>query len=91
MLQRFLETILAGNVQSMQEVARKLDVSPALALQMAVDLTKKGYLQELGADCIQPDQGCPDCAAASTCQAITRHWFLTEKGRNVVSGGSITK
>jgi hypothetical protein len=90
MLHRFLDILNAGDVQSLLELARKLDISPGMVLQIANDLTEKGYLQEIGADCNDPQQGCSDCAVNSSCQVPVRHWFLTEKGRNTVSGISPT-
>jgi DNA-binding Lrp family transcriptional regulator len=91
MLHRFLDTIQAGDVQSLMEIAHKLDISPAMVLQMAKQLTEKGYLQEIGSDCDEPQPGCSDCAVNSACQVIVRHWFLTEKGRSAISGSSMPK
>ena len=91
MLHCFLHTIQAGDVQSLLQVARKLDISPDMVRQMTQDLTNKGYLQEIGADCDEPQQGCSDCAVNSSCQVIVRHWFLTEKGRAVVSNVPMSK
>ena len=91
MLHRFLETIQAGEVQSLLEIARTMDISPDMVLQMAKELTNKGYLQEIGADCEEPQKGCSDCPVNSACQVIVRHWFLTEKGRAAVSSISMTK
>jgi len=91
MLHRFLATIQVGEVQSLLEIARKLGISPDMVLQMAKELTNKGYLQEIGADCEAPQKGCPDCPINSTCQVIVKHWFLTEKGRTAVSNVSMTK
>jgi hypothetical protein len=88
MLRRFLETIQAGDVQSLQEIARRLGISLGMVLQMAKELTAKGYLQELGSDCAEPQQGCSDCAANHGCQVAVRHWFLTDKGRAAVSSSS---
>jgi DNA-binding Lrp family transcriptional regulator len=85
MLQRFLDAIQAGDVQSLQEIARKLDISIGMVLQMAKQLTEMGYLEEMGSDCNEPAQGCPDCAVSSSCQAVVRHWFLTAKGRAAVA------
>jgi len=85
MLSRFLETIQAGDMQTLLEIARTLDISPDMVLQMAKELTDKGYLQEIGADCYEPQKGCPDCSVSSTCQVIVKHWFLTEKGEAAVS------
>jgi len=85
MLQRFLETIRTGEVQSLLEIARSLDISADMVLQMADELTSKGYLQEFGADCQEAQKGCAECPVTSTCQGTARHWFLTEKGRSAVS------
>jgi predicted ArsR family transcriptional regulator len=91
MLHRFLETIQAGDVQSLQEIAHTMDISPDMVLQMAKELTNKGYLQEIGSDCDMPQKGCPDCPIKNTCQIIVRHWFLTEKGRAVVTHSGMAK
>jgi hypothetical protein len=85
MLRRFLETIQAGDVQSLQEIARRLGISLEMVLQIARELTGKGYLQEGGAGCDDPQTGCSDCAANRACHVIVRHWFLTEKGRSALS------
>lgn len=85
MLHRFLETIQAGDVQSLAEIARTMDISPDMVLQMAQELTNKGYLQEIGTNCDEPQKGCPDCPVNSTCQGFVKHWFLTKKGKTVVS------
>ena len=91
MLRRFLETIQAGDVQSLQEMARSLGISLAMVLQMAKELTDKGYLQEIGADCEEPQTGCADCPVSSGCHEVIRQWFLTEKGKAAVSSGAMAK
>jgi hypothetical protein len=91
MLYRFLKTIQSGDVQSLLEIAHTMDISPDMVLQMANELTSKGYLQEIGADCEEPQKGCPDCPVNSTCQVIVKHRFLTEKGKAAVSGAAIGK
>ena len=88
MLRRFLETIQAGDVQSLQEIARRLGISLEMVLRIAKDLTDKGYLQEIGSDCETPHQGCSDCAANLACQVPVRHWFLTDKGRAAVASST---
>jgi len=89
MLHRFLETIQAGEVQSLLEIARAMQISPDMVLRMAEDLTHKGYLQEIGMDCATPQKSCPDCPINNTCQVTGKHWFLTEKGRAAVSKDKI--
>jgi DNA-binding Lrp family transcriptional regulator len=77
--------VRTGEVQSLLEIARSMDISPDMALQIMQELTKKGYLEEIGTDCEQPQKGCSDCPLNSTCQETVRRWFLTEKGRSVIS------
>ena len=91
MLRRFLETIQAGDVQSLQELARRLGISLSMVLQIAKELTDKGYLQETGSDCDEPQKGCGDCAANRACHVIVRQWFLTDKGRSAISSSSMTQ
>jgi hypothetical protein len=90
MLQRFLRTMQTGEAQSLPEMAREMGLSPEMVLQILQDLTHKGYLLEIGADCAAPQGddfrgGCSDCPAHSSCQVNIRQWFLTEKGRAAVS------
>ncbi len=85
MLYEFLKNIRDGEVQSLLEIARSLRIPPAMALQMAEELTRTGYLEQIGADCDTPRAGCGDCPLGSNCQELTRHWFLTDKGRAAVS------
>ena len=85
MLHKFLKAIQSGEVQSVLEIARRMEVSPEMVLQMAKDLTKRGYLQEIDADCCPPESTCSDCPARSGCQVIAKHWFLTEKGKSAIS------
>jgi FeoC like transcriptional regulator. len=91
MLRRFLATIQAGDMQSLQEIARALGISLAMVLQMAKELTDKGYLQEIGSDCDEPQKGCSDCPVNRGCHEVVRHWFLTDKGKAAVSSSSMTK
>lgn len=84
MFHQFLEIVQTGHVQSLLEVAQKMSISPDMVLQIAEDLTNRGYLQEIGGDCDVPQNACSDCPASSACQRIIRHWFLTEKGRTAI-------
>jgi hypothetical protein len=92
MLHEFLKEIQDGEVHSLLEIASALRISPAMVLQMADDLARRGYLQEMCGDYATPQVGCGDCPAGSNCQVLTRHWFLTEKGRaaNSAIGQEIT-
>jgi DNA-binding Lrp family transcriptional regulator len=80
MLHEFLNILRDGEMQSLPEIARALNISTDMALQIANDLTRRGYLQEIGADCQAPRTACSDCPAIDGCHGLTRYWFLTEKG-----------
>lgn len=81
MLYRFLKIIQSGNVHSLLEIARQLDITPAMVTQVADSLTQQGYLQAVNPGCDASDQPCTDCLASSSCQAIPRRWVLTDKGQ----------
>jgi len=81
MLYKFLETIQSGKVQSLFEIAQSMGISPDMALHMAQELSRKGYLQEIGADCAIPQKTCPECPISNSCNVAVKHWFLTEKAR----------
>lgn len=81
MLHRFLKIMRDGQVQSLLDIARQMDISPVMVDQIADQLARQGYLQELKPDCSSPDTLCSDCLAGSTCQLAPRRWVLTDKGR----------
>jgi hypothetical protein len=85
MLYKYLKVIQDGEVQSLLEISRSLQISYEMARQIADELTRRGYLQKLGADCSSPRTTCGDCPASNNCQVLTQHWFLTEKGRAALS------
>jgi hypothetical protein len=85
MLQKFLKTVQAGKEQSLLEISRSMEISPNMMLLIVNDLTRRGYLQEVGADCGVCQTACSGCPASSGCEAIVKQWFLTEKGRAAVS------
>ena len=81
MLHQFLRIIRDGQMQSLLEIARQMNITPVMVLQIADQLTRQGYLQEIRQDCGTPEQPCGDCLVGSTCQATIRRWVLTDKGR----------
>jgi hypothetical protein len=84
MLQRFLSIVQNGEIQSHLELAQKLGVSPFMVLQMARDLSRRGYLNEFDADCFAQESTCPSCSVGAACQLMGRTWSLTEKGKKVL-------
>ena len=91
MLHQFLKIIETEEVESLLEIARSLKISPEMALQIAKDLTSKGYLQEIRANCDVHQEACSGCPVSKGCQVIVRHWFLTEKGKTAVSSKMAAK
>jgi DNA-binding Lrp family transcriptional regulator len=85
MLHRLLEILRDGEIQSLLEIAQKLNISSDMVLQMVNQLTERGYLQEIRIDCDETQAGCPDCPINNSCQTIVRHWSLTEKGRRSIN------
>ena len=81
MLQRFLSIVKHGEIQSHLEIAQKMGVSPLMVLQMAGDLSRRGYLNEFDASCLGQDSTCTSCSVGSACQLMGRTWSLTEKGK----------
>ncbi len=89
MLYRFLKIIQFGDVHSLLEIARQLDITPVMVSQVADSLTKQGYLQAVNPGCDTSDQPCTDCLASSSCQSVLKRWILTDKGKALgVGSGS---
>ena len=44
MFHQFLQIVRSGAVQSQFEIAEKLNISPEMVVQIARDLTARGYL-----------------------------------------------
>ncbi len=82
MLAELLRLLNTGGLHSMDEVAQRLGVSPALVAQMAESLAQRGYLAPLQDRC---QTSCHDCAVAGMCgvhnPAGARLLMLTAKGR----------
>lgn len=86
MLYRFLKIIQSGDVHSLLEIARQLDITPAMVSQVADSLTQQGYLQAVNPGCEPSGQPCTDCLASSSCQSVPKRWILTDKGRALNAG-----
>lgn len=83
MLLAILKAMTQGTIHSQAELARRLKVSEGLLVQMLEDLTRMGYLRQIGGGC---DSRCAACPLAKTCAVggPTKVWALTEKGRRAV-------
>ena len=88
MLHKILKIMQENGIQSQVELARRLDVPPAMVAQILKTLVQSGYLEETNTDCMVPDgqSSCGDCAAASGCNPLHGQllWSLTPKGHKAV-------
>ena len=91
MIDRFLGIIQAGEGRSLSEISHMMGISRDMILKIVNELTNKGYLQEVSADCEKPHNECSKCPAKNACQANIKQWFVTEKGRTAISRASILK
>ena len=75
-----LRRVAQGGLQSTAALARELDVSEGLLLQMTGDLLRMGYLKPVSDGC---GARCEACPAAGGCSigGPGGVWALTEKGR----------
>jgi hypothetical protein len=78
MLNYILKRMAAGDVESLSDLARELNVSDELVKQMIADLERMGYLRRISGRCDNCGSHCPsssDCTSHEFGQA----WTLTEK------------
>jgi len=86
MFHQFLQIVRSGAVQSQFEIAEKLNISPEMVVQIARDLTARGYLEGAAEECSPVEtSGCSGCPAGSACHSSISTWGLTEKGKKAVS------
>jgi len=87
MLERLLELLATGGVHTPGELAARLGVSDGLLDQMLADLSRMGYLRQVGDMACSPSPDaltgrCGGCSLASACtagQSGGRVWALTGK------------
>lgn len=80
MLWKILHELATGSrAQSLEAVARALDITPAMAQQMTEELVRLGYLSE-AASCASGCGGCVRQSACGLASAGSRLWSVTPKG-----------
>ena len=87
MLERLLDLLATGGVHTPGELAARLGVTDGLIDQMLADLSRMGYLRQVGDMACSPSPGtstgaCGGCSLASTCavgKSGGRVWALTGK------------
>ena len=85
MLHQLLKIIQTGKAHNLAEIALSMNISADMVLQIIQELTSKGYLQEINADCNESESACSDCPANNGCHKFVRQWLLTEKGKTTVA------
>jgi hypothetical protein len=80
MLKQLLKRVARGGIRSISTLAREMDMSEPMLLQMTEDLARLGYLKPVSDGC---NQGCTVCPVAGGCslRGPAGLWTLTEKGR----------
>ncbi len=84
MLKGLLQGFTDGDIHSVAELARSLDMGGALTLQIIEDLVHRGYLQSMDL-CL--DAPCATCPMIGICgvSGRLRVWALSEKGKKMVT------
>jgi len=79
MLERILKIVFKDGSDSLQDIAKKLNISKDLLLQMIEDLERGGYLKLSEEKC---HSECERCPYANSCviTSYNKIWSLTEKG-----------
>jgi hypothetical protein len=88
MLKEVLSFYQEDETKSLNEIALALHVSIPLLLQMLVQLTKQGFLQELSSACESNSaESCKRCSEIAGCNLmpVQKVWSLTEKGRRQIT------
>ena len=92
MLERLLDLLASGGVHTPGELAARLGVSDGLLDQMLTDLSRMGYLRQVGdvediacaPSPAAPSSRCGGCSLVSACavgagKSGSRVWALTDK------------
>jgi hypothetical protein len=87
MLARLLDLLATGGVHTPGELAARLGVSDGLLDQMLADLSRMGYLRQVGDMACSPSPDAPSgrcggCCLADACAASQsggRVWALTDR------------
>ena len=87
MLERLLDLLATGGVHTPGELAARLGVTDGLLDQILADLSRMGYLRQVGDMVCSPSPGTPSgrcggCSLAGACAASKsggRVWVLTGK------------
>ena len=89
MLSEILRLLQSGGIRSLDEVARRLHVEPAMAQAMIEDLARHGYLESVALSGTCGEGTCGGCALADACgvgnSLPLRTFMLTDRGRKATA------
>ncbi len=79
MLEKILKIVFKCGANSLKDIAKELNISKELLLQMIGDLERGGYLKLIEGGY---SSGCKECPFANSCviNSYNKIWALTEKG-----------
>jgi predicted ArsR family transcriptional regulator len=76
---RLLRLLQAGGTRRLDDLANNLETTPQMVEAMLEELSRLGYLRQVGSGC---SERCDACPMAGKCQVASggRVWTLTERG-----------
>lgn len=88
MLAQILHYARKGGVLSVRDIAGGLNVTPAMAEEMCLELARLGYFRAVNADC--GVDACAACGVKHACSSTRapRLWTLTEKSARFLERAS---
>jgi hypothetical protein len=87
MLRRLLSLAAGKGTRRTAEIARELNVSPALVEGLLEESARQGFLKSVVAGCSTPCESCPT-EAACLFRSQPRVWALTRKGERMLRSGN---
>jgi hypothetical protein len=84
-LVELLQRLVSEEIMTLEDLARRMEISPPLLEQMLQDLMRGGYIEDVASSC---DTGCTACQEHSVCALVQgkRIWRLTDKGFRLARG-----
>ena len=81
-MERLLELLRAGGTYRVADLARELEVTPALVEALLEDLARRGFLKPVGGECTGRCSGCP---LAGICAVGAKGW-VSESANQRIGG-----
>jgi hypothetical protein len=79
MLKRLVSIVAEREILSTRDLSQELHISEDLVSQLFLDLTRLGFLESVGNECVSPCGNCPTRESCIQARAPVL-WRLTNKG-----------